>query len=354
MMSSLSPIYFYLPPEDYPEVIPKDADHYWVNFRKGIYCWTLQTYLHLKNQGFPCQLVNTLPEAGIILAHYDSLPQQLMPTDQQLIVCFQADRARHLYAQIHIVQNREGLRRDLMTWGDRYLLAGLDYYMPHWPQPGLIPRSTDRGDQFTNLGFFGLECNLLPEFLASTWHKKLAKMDIRWQVISEFSQWNDYSQIDGVLAVRSFEQKGFQWKPATKLFNAWHAGVPAILGYESAYQAERKNELDYLEVRFLEETLEAIQRLKNDAELRKAMVRNGQYRAGETSTEQLTQRWHQFIQVDLSSYYHLWTSSSAYRQTYKARREIAINSREQRKSLQSYRNQISVKGTFKKYLSYFT
>ena len=37
-------------------------------------------------------------------------------------------------------------------------------------------------------------------------------------------------------------------KPPSKLFNSWLAGVPAVLGHESAYRAERRSDLDYIEV----------------------------------------------------------------------------------------------------------
>jgi len=349
-MKILPKIYFYLPQEDFPREIPESADQYWVGFRKGIYCWTLQTYLHLKNQGFPCYLTSTIPDSGIILAHWDSLPATLMPSSQQLIVCFQADRARHPYAQVHIVQNPEGLNRNLMVWGDRYLLAGHDYFMPHWPQPGLISRSAERGCRFETLGFLGLECNLLPEFRDPSWRQQLQNIGVNWQIISDFEQWNDYSQIDGILAVRSFTSYSFTWKPATKLFNAWHAGVPAILGCETAYRAERKSELDYLEVKSVEDTLEAIQRLKQNPQLCQAMVKNGHQRASETSQSKLIELWMSLLKEELPARLFNWTQSKIYRSSFIRRRNLAISSRDMRKSTQAIRNRLSLKKQIKKLL----
>jgi len=340
-MKILPKIYFYLPQEDFPREIPESADQYWVGFRKGIYCWTLQTYLHLKNQGFPCYLTSTIPDSGIILAHWDSLPATLMPSSQQLIVCFQADRARHPYAQVHIVQNPEGLNRNLMVWGDRYLLAGHDYFMPLWPQPGLIPRSVERGSRFENLCFLGLECNLLPEFRDPSWRQQLQNIGVNWQIISEFERWNDYSQIDGILAVRSFTSSSFTWKPATKLFNAWHAGVPAILGDETAYRAERKSELDYLKVKSVEDTFKAIQRLKQNPQLCRAITENGHRRAQETTKNQLVLKWSHLLQEKISKDYDIWVRSNLYRSTFMKRRNLAIDSRTYRKQAQSWRNTYS-------------
>ena len=42
------------------------------------------------------------------------------------------------------------------------------------------------------------------------------------------------------------------------------AGVPALLGCESAYQAERRNEYDYFEVHSADEVLETLLRLRGD------------------------------------------------------------------------------------------
>ncbi|NES04757.1 MAG: glycosyltransferase [Okeania sp. SIO2F4] len=35
------------------------------------------------------------------------------------------------------------------------------YFIPHWSQPGLIPRNPKRGDGFENIVFFGREQNLI-------------------------------------------------------------------------------------------------------------------------------------------------------------------------------------------------
>jgi hypothetical protein len=347
---SMHSFYFYLPPEDFPEEIPENANFYWPGFRKGIYCWTLQTYLNLRSQDFPCILTDEFPDTGIVLAHWDSLPIDLEPSPQQLIVCFQADRARHPYAQVHIVQNRDSARRDLMTWGDRYLLPGQDYYMPHWPQPGLLARSPERGDRFENLGYFGLEANLLPKFKTKKWQEQLNDLGLSWLIVQEFDRWNDYSHVDAVVAIRSFKQTGFTWKPATKLFNAWHAGVPAILGCESAYQAERKSDLDYLEVSTLEETLQAIRRLKDNVHLRQSMVKQGRIRAQETTQSFLTNRWTYLLQKDLSENYEQWIQSKLYRETFWRRRKLAINSRSRRKNLQGFRNRFSFRAPLRKLL----
>jgi len=343
MSDRLPPIYFYIPQSDWIEDMPESADTYWVGFRRGIYCWTLQTYLRLKADGFACELVGSMPTEGIVVAHWDSLPKDLQPEPRLLIVCLQADRARHPYAQVHVVQNPRGLLTQLMLLGDRYLLPGGRYYMPLWPQPGLIPRNPARGDRFENVAFFGLEENLLPELQAASWHDQVDALGLRWQVVSSFERWNDYSDVDVILAVRSFEQSDYTWKPATKLYNAWHAGVPAILGRESAYRAERKSELDYLEVASLTDVISALKRLCDERALRQAMVENGRLRAQETQPAQLVARWRNLITEEIIPEYKAWISSSWYRQSFLQRRQLAIQTREMRKGLQQFRNSLGIR-----------
>ena len=48
---------------------------------------------------------------------YFYIPEaDLQPNSRQLFVCCQADRSRHNYAQIHIVQNPRGLDKNLMVF----------------------------------------------------------------------------------------------------------------------------------------------------------------------------------------------------------------------------------------------
>jgi hypothetical protein len=80
-------------------------------------------------------------------------------------------------------------------------------------------------------------------------------------------------------------------KPASKLTNAWAAGVPAILSPELPYRELRRSSLDYLEARSGAEALEAIDRLVSDPALYSAMVANGLERAREFHSDCLTGRW---------------------------------------------------------------
>ena len=320
MAEKLPPIYFYLPQGDLRYTpryqllagnLPESADTYWEGFAYGVFCWTLQTYLRLKADDFPCELVRSMPVEGIVLSHKDCFPDNLQPGPRLLIVCIQAERKRHPYAQLHVVQNSQDkmLRKSMMPlWGT--------YYIPHWPQPGLIPRAPACGNRFENVAFFGNEENLAPELKEPSWYEQLNALGLSWRVVTR-NKWNDYSDADVSLAVRDFNGQAYTLKPATKLYNAWHAGVPAVLGCDSAFRAERKSELDYLEVASLDDVILALKRLRDDKALRHAMIENGRIRAEETQLAKLVTMWRSFlIDKAVPAYAHWCTASDWNRRTF--------------------------------------
>ena len=94
-------------------------------------------------------------------------------------------------------------------------------------------------------------------------------------------EWHDFRETDAVVAIRSFDQDLHHIKPASKLVNAWHAHVPAILGRESAYRALRQSSVDYIEASSFVEAKAAIEMLKRDPGPRCSMAENGRRRAPE-------------------------------------------------------------------------
>ena len=65
--------------------------------------------------------------------------------------------------------------------------------------------------------------------------------------------------------MRDLTESDYFAKPASKLVNAWHAGVPALLGPEPAYQALRM-QFDYIEIRSPEDAIREVIRLKENPE----------------------------------------------------------------------------------------
>jgi len=271
--------------------------------------WTLQTYLYLNDYGFPCQLVDTMPTEGIVLSHQDYLEDSFQPGSKLLLVCLRADADRHPYAQLHVVQNpHQAIPKSFITLWE-------SHFIPHWTQPSIIPRNPERGDTFENIAFLGNEACLEPEFRSQVWYDHLDNLGLKFQKKFKHDEWHDYSNADVVLAVRKFgRENAFRDKPASKLYNSWHAGVPAVLSYESAFQAERKSELDYLEVTSLEEVISSLKKLRDDNKFRLSMVKNGLIRAKETQPHVMVSRWQHFLTDVAMPIYRDWCSMSRWQQ----------------------------------------
>lgn len=313
------PIYFYLDPDQVPvDNLPQNTQSYWQwlcaqhsisPMQGGGNIWTLQTYLYLQEFGFPCELVTTMPDEGIVLSHRDFLDASFQPNSKLLLVCLRADVDRHPYAQLHIVQN------PYQTIKKSPIALWESYFIPHWPQAALIPRDPQREYTFENVTFIGNEVNLVPEFKETFWCEQLENLGLKFQKKLTHDEWNDYSSIDVILAIRSLGCENYwRGKPASKLYNAWHAGIPAILGFETAFKAERKSDLDYLEATSVEEVISALKLLRDNLELRRAMVKNGLLRARETEPQEMVNKWQNFI-VDVAvPAYQSWCLMPAWQQ----------------------------------------
>ena len=338
-------LFFYIPSLIWPDNMPDKASLNWSGFGLGIYAWTIQTYLRLREAGVPCVLVDQLPSQGIVFLHrnvfrYHRRGIKVLP--KRLLVCFQGDLWPHPDAQVHVVQNRTQENHPIQA-----------YFMSHWPQPGLQPREATRGDRFETIAFFGHAANLATEFSGSEWVETLQQLGLTWRPVINTNRWNehqtldtrwnDYRQVDAVVAVRSFDQtaliqtKAYCHKPPTKLYNAWLAGVPAILGSESGYRAERQTHLDYLEVTSCNEVLQGLIKLKENTALRQAMVNNGWSRSRVITPEHLTQQWLSFIQNTLSPIYEQWCCQSHWQQKLRVHyRRLSYRSQRLQKRLQDW------------------
>jgi hypothetical protein len=314
---TLPPIYFYLPRSYLSRPLPTSPGANAPEFGLGIYAWILQTYLYLRENSFPCELTDRFPSEGIVLAHHNTLRGPLLssvPNTKLLPICIKADGSRHPLAPLHIVQNPDAAdaRRGC-------------YYLPHWPQPGLLPRSAERGDRFETIAYFGHIANLAPELRSPDWEKRLAAMGLQWQPIvnrhhwsdcqSVDSRWNDYRAIDAIVAIRGFGRRRTHTdKPATKLYNAWLAAVPTVMGVESAYRTEGRDRVDYLEVTSLEETFAALEKLGDDPALRRTLVDNGSIAGRQFTPAKILDRWRAFLLDVAIPAFEDWISLPRYRQ----------------------------------------
>jgi hypothetical protein len=283
---------FYLDRPDLDSLRGLDPDRHWRSFQQGEEAWVLQTYLRLARAGDAVELTSAPRGAGIVVFHAKqkrALARHLGALSQAVLVAVRGDlRGSLAVADFEIVQNggtADGRRR---------------FFLPHWPQPGLVARDPNRGDRLSRLAYKGYLDNLHPAFRAPEWRTWLAARGIEWVCDAirfegaatprDVLAWPDFHDLDAVLAVRP-PGPSVRCKPATKLFNAWLAGTPALLGPEPAYRELRRAPLDFLEVDSIDSARAAVIRLQEESGLYRALVDRGRERAGEFTFQSTLERW---------------------------------------------------------------
>lgn len=290
-------VHFYLPAQYHPspEVARQWQDGTLREIPAGgrIACsqgWIYQTWSQLNGRA-DIELTDRLPDSGVIVAMSNSLHTDFRANDSQFVVAVAADYEPHPGAQLQILQNRA---------------AKLPHsvYLPHWPMPGLIPRDPARGDRFETLAFFGAPENLAPGIAETKW----PGLNLR---IPPPKEWHDFSEVDAVIGVRDFTRSTHPRKPATKLYNAWLAGAIFLAGRDAAVIGERRSELDFIEVHSLAEMAAAVERLRKNPELRRAMMANALERAKEISPAATRARWLDLITKKLPQEAAKWKQRSS-------------------------------------------
>lgn len=251
-------------------------------------CWIYQTWVALQQSGFAVELSDALPDEGLLVALASTLPAGFRPPRDLFLAGIVADGLPHPAAQVHIVQNAQHARR----------LPGA-FFMPLWPQPGLQPRSEARGAKFERVAFYGHEPNLAPELRDEKWRQRMhaetgADFEIRGA-----GRWDDYRDVDAVVAIRDFRGGRQLHKPSTKLYNAWLAGVPFIGGTDSSYAADGHPGEDYLVARSPEEVIRHLGRLARDPALAGRLVDRGRESVLAFTPQAITGRWLQLLLQDL-------------------------------------------------------
>ncbi len=272
------------------------------------HCWIYQTWRLLTEAGIKSSLVTELPTTGLVLAlsgtldisfqshHHDSL---------FFLVDIVADGLPHPAAHAHLVQNQAHARR-----------LPRSNFIPLWPQHHLIPRNSDRGFRFENIAFFGDPKNLTKEFFSPSWKDSLKKeLSLQFE-IRHSDRWHDYSDVDAVIAIRDFSHARQLHKPATKLYNAWLAGVPFIGGNDSAYQMDGRSGVDYLMAQSPKQVFLYLQKLKEDLTFRSHLIERGYESSKKFNQAATLERWKVFIQTTLPALAHEWQKKSSLQKTF--------------------------------------
>ncbi|HKQ59637.1 MAG TPA: hypothetical protein VJS92_00045, partial [Candidatus Polarisedimenticolaceae bacterium] len=289
-------VVFYLPPaHDLAALRQLDPDRDWRRMKRGER-WVVQSYLRLRQAGHAVELDSTPPREGLVVfhnRHKHELRRALAAGPRPVLVGIRGDRREATIADFEILQNGR--------WAD----GRRRFFIPYWPQPGLLPRDPARGDRLRCLAYKGFDANLKREFRARAWQEFLTERGVAWRLDSmDYDEsergevrpdWADYREVDAILAVRDDDGRGHTSKPATKLYNAWLAGVPALLGPDHAYRELRRSPLDFLEVLSTEQAAAAVIRLQEERGLYLAMVQHGRRRGAEFGVEGITRRWSELL-----------------------------------------------------------
>lgn len=301
-MAPAPPVSFFYPfPDELDELDRLDLNDYsfWSNEGKERRrAWILQTYLHLREAGHPVSITDTLPSDGILVLLVE--PEFLESFARQ----YGQEHRTLLLATIRadIIGFRSPLGDADIVQNGKFADEERTFFIPHWPQPGIRPRDPARESTIENIVFKGGYGSLHADFRSERWYESLEERGLRFHIASaetegDIPSWHDYRTADLNLAVRPpFDDGGLYYqKPASKLVNAWHAGVPSILGPEYAYRELRSSPLDYIEVTSVDEAIQAIDRLRETPMLYRRMVEHGRQRAAEFTPERITERWAEIL-----------------------------------------------------------
>lgn len=283
----MTPVYFVIPEtqrKKWPAQLHEAAlgqysvDEIAAFFTAGVDVHILQTWLLLKEREreFSFHLVSHAVKDEICVFHYDNAKPR-----HGLLDCFsivvRADRPPVPYADIVLEQNP--------------LASGAAWHMPHWVQPGLIPRDESRADRLERIALVGSRQYQPSWVFESAFLKLMSDLGIELTLM-DAGNWCDYSRIDAIVALRpGLSLRVLQTKPASKLINAWAAGTPALLGVEPAYQALRSHPLDYLEITGPESLLCNLRRIKQTPGLYAALRQRCALRAPEGDRARVCARW---------------------------------------------------------------
>lgn len=264
----------------------------------SVQSWLYQTWVELRSAA-RVELVTDLPDEGIIITLSNLLHEGFRATRRQFVAAVAADFLPHAGAQVQILQNAAHARR----------LPG-SFFVPHWPQPNLLPRDPARGSRVETAAFYGDPSNLARDLIDPAFHKRLFdETGVRLK-LRDADEWHDFSDADIVVAIRDFTRARHLSKPATKLYNAWLAGVPLVGGSDSAFSAEGNPGTDFLVAASPEELLQHVCTLKGNPAKWRSIVEAGKARSVTRSRGAITKIWQQLCNSEIPQRFEAWKQKS--------------------------------------------
>lgn len=279
----------------------RDIDRHAARFRSGVDVWIVQTYLQVRDAlakaGWAVALSDRFEPGAICVAHSDELQRIRWQAPRAYLIGVRADRPPLLVADKVILQN--ALQPESASTAN----------IPQWPQPGLTPRDPARGNTVRRVGYFGRLALAPAFFFEPDFMRELTSLGLAF-VPSE-RDWQDYRDIDIVLAFRTDPPSLLAQKPATKLTNAWLAGVPAVVGPEPAYLQLRRHPDDMCVARTAAEVIGELRKLATDPARYESMRARAASRAPEFDVERVRERWLAFFIERVAPSFAQWRRTEA-------------------------------------------
>ncbi len=244
--------------------------------------WVISTYLRLRRAGLPVEIDSSTREGAINVACSPRIASR-NPLRRGMIVSIRADRARQVWGDLSLVQNPLNLRSER------------DWLIDHWPQPNIIPRNPDRGDRIERIGILSPVSSIAPEIRDPAFTQRLDSLGFELVIRSDGVGWNDYSDLDLQIAMRSIPAIQLRTKPATKIVQAWIAGCPAITGVEPAFRSIGRPGMDYLEASSASEVIDRLCMLRDQPSLYRSLIVNGAAKAALHDERAVLQQWELFL-----------------------------------------------------------
>jgi len=274
-------------------------------FVGGRNSWIAQTFVRLRraleSRGLAVTAGPGFVPGAVCVAHRDDLDRFASDAHASFLVAVRADRAPVEACDIAIAQNALDLRAN-------------ERYVPLWPQPGMLAREAARDTGVRTLAYFGRTSSAPAWFRDAGWRAALARRGVTFEIRER--AWHDYRAVDVALAARDEAPSVLATKPATKLYNGWLARVPVIACLEPAYAALRRGPLDFLEAKDARDVLVAIDRLRLQPALYRAMVDNGTARGAAFTVEAIAARWLALFDREILPAYDAWRGCSRSRRAW--------------------------------------
>jgi hypothetical protein len=261
--------------------------------KNGLGCWIHSVYFYLKTY-LNIQLVDDIPDEGIILYHSGFFPKNIKPTGKQYFICVQADYGRSRYAQMHLVQNpyqSSNLLVNKRIVTDSLFSFSSIIFIPLWVQPSIIPRSIERGYEISNVKFLGNIEQLNPAEKDKL-YSAISSCNLNFIPVFNYNEWNDYSSCDIVLALRDFNNNPYYYKPFSKIVNAIMADTLVISGNESSSKYFKKHFYKQLPiVKTTNDLISSLNKIKDNPEAAFISLTSVKTKINQLSNEFLLYKW---------------------------------------------------------------